>query len=451
MQQEANTYSRRFALQAGTLWGAGLTLPHLLSWQAQADKAGESNGQAKAVILLYMTGGPAQQETFDMKPEASDGYRGDFKPISTSVPGTQICELLPLLAKNTHHYSIIRSVFHESNDHGIGAHSNMTGVDLAQARNAEAEATKNHSPCFGSVVSYLTGGRNGLPASVHLPNRIGDQNAFQWPGQTGGYLGSKHDPLMLIDESWKPGTPLPNFSLPKDVTPQRLARRASLLAGQQSLNPRNAAATRDFSRFQEQAANILSSPTAWKAFDMEREKKKTLERYGDNRFGRSVLVARRLVEAGVRVVTVTWMLNHSTENFDTHFKHFKLMKELLLPPVDRAFSALLEDLHDRGMLDSTLVAWTGEFGRTPKINRNAGRDHWASVYNTVLAGGGIKGGRVIGSSDKVGGEPTDDPHHVSDFFATMYHAMGYRGPTCVTDVTNRPHFIVQGRPIRKLF
>jgi hypothetical protein len=450
MRKQAIKANRRFALQAGALWGAGLTLPDVLNWQAPARAAGKTAATANAVILLYMTGGPAQQETFDMKPDAGDGYRGEFQPIATNVPGLQICELLPTMAKTAQRYSVVRSVWHESNDHGIGAHSNLTGIDLAQKRNTDAKATRQYSPCFGSVVQHLAGGRNSLPGAVQLPNRIGDQNAFQWPGQTGGYLGSQDDPLMLIDESWKPGTALPNFSLPDDVTPKRLASRARLLDRQRASDLESTAATRNFSRFQQQAADILSSPTAWSAFDIDRERPQTIARYGDNRFGRSVLVARRLVEAGVRVVTVTWMLNHSTENFDTHLNHFKLMKELLLPPVDRAFSALLADLDERGLLDSTLVAWTGEFGRTPKINHNAGRDHWSPVYSTVLAGGGVQGGRVIGRTDKVAGEPTDDPHHVSDFFATMYHALGYRAATRVRDVANRPHFIVQGQAIQEL-
>lgn len=444
--------TRRTALRVGALCGSGLTLPHLLQWNDLAQAAGRRSPTAKAIILLYMTGGPAQQETFDTKPNASSGYRGEYKPIATTVPGVQICELLPMLAKNAHRFSIIRSMYHESNDHGLGAHSNLTGIDLASKRNAEAKATRSHSPCLGSVVSYLQRQPQGLPASVHLPNRVGDQNAFQWPGQKGGFLGSQFDPLMLIDEKWNPGTALPNFSLPSDIQLNRLTDRTRLLSSNtsqalSSVTP----TTRDFDRYQQKALQILSSPTAWKAFNISEEKPQTVARYGDNRFGRSVLVARRLVEAGVRVITVTWMLNHSTENFDTHFNHFKLMKKLLLPPVDRAFSALLEDLDRRGLLDSTMVAWTGEFGRTPRINKRAGRDHWAPVYSTVLAGGGVKGGRVIGRSDRIAGQPADDPHHVSDFFATMYHSLGYNAHTRVKDLSNRPHDIFQGTPIRSLF
>lgn len=442
--------TRRFALKAGVLSGMAATLPHVLSWQ-HASKANQTaSPTAKSVILLYMTGGPAQQETFDPKTHAGDGYQGEYRPIPTSVPGTQVCELLPEMAKNAHRYSILRSIWHASNDHGVGTHSNLTGLDLERKENALAKALKTYSPCVGSVLSYLRGSQKELPAAVQLPNRIGDQNAFQWPGQKAGYLGPQHDPLMLIDEQWKPGTALKDFSLPHAVPPRRFLDRMALLRKSQRADLLKSAAPRSYSRFQQQASDILSSPASWRAFDLQHEKPRTIDRYGDNRFGRSVLVARRLVEAGVRVVTVSWMLNHSTKNFDTHANHFKLMKNLLLPPVDRAFAALLEDLDDRGLLETTLVAWTGEFGRTPKINKNAGRDHWGPVYSTVLAGGGVQGGRVIGKSDKIGSQPADEPHHVSDFVATIYHALGYSQQTRVNDATSRPHNVMFGTPIAGL-
>jgi uncharacterized protein (DUF1501 family) len=199
------------------------------------------------------------------------------------------------------------------------------------------------------------------------------------------------------------------------------------------------------------AFDLLRSGKAWKAFRLDDEPPGNLERYGDNRFGRSCLVARRLIEAGVGLVTVPWMFKQSEQNFDTHNKHFVKMKSQLLPPLDRGFSALLEDLEQRGMLDSTLIAWTGEFGRTPKINGSAGRDHWGRVYSTVLAGGGIKGGQVYGRSDAMGGKPTDNPVHTTDFFATMYHALGYGPDTQVIDPIGRPHYIVQGKPVLELF
>ncbi len=206
-----------------------------------------------------------------------------------------------------------------------------------------------------------------------------------------------------------------------------------------------------YKRARRRALSILQSDSVWKAFLLEEEKASTIERYGDNKFGRSCLVARRLVERGVSFVTVPWMYLHSTKNFDTHAKHFKVMKELLLPPLDRAFSALLEDLDQRGLMKNTLVCWTGEFGRTPKINGNAGRDHWGKVYSTVLAGAGIRGGQVYGATDSIGGEPVDKPVYVTDFIATVYKALGYDSSTLVYDRFGRPHPIVQGRPVKALF
>ena len=439
-------------LAAGGLTGFGLSLPELISSRASAQAADSgTSGRAKSCILLYMTGGPAQQETFDMKPKANQGYRGDFNPIETSVPGMEVCEHLPMMAGVAEHFSVIRSTFHNSNTHGIGVHYNMTGLKNAPRSRGEPQMDRVDPPCVGGVIRQLRGDRNGMPASVHLPVRIGDQNNFQWGGQHAGFLGPNYDPLMLIDESWKPGTLPPGFRPPKGVGDRRQANRQQLLSRVEESRGAVSLAEADYGRFQQQALDILGSNSAWRAFTFDDESPETLARYGDNKFGRSCLVARRLVEAGVGLVTVPWMYLHSTKNFDTHDKHFKVMKDLLLPPMDRAFSALIEDLGERGRLDETLIAWTGEFGRTPKVNKKAGRDHWGSVYSTVLAGGGIRGGQVYGSSDKIAGYPADNPVHVRDFIATIYHALGYGQDTRVVDPTGRPYFVVEGTPVHSLF
>jgi uncharacterized protein (DUF1501 family) len=220
------------------------------------------------------------------------------------------------------------------------------------------------------------------------------------------------------------------------------------LSGQRAAE---AAAERDHARFQQLAFDVLNSERSWRAFRLENEKPETLARYGNNRFGRSCLVARRLIEAGVALVTVPWMFKHSEQNFDTHSKNFPKMKDKLLPPVDQAFSALLEDLEQRGLLSDTLVAWTGEFGRTPKINKDGGRDHWGRVYSAVLAGGGLRGGRIVGRSDKQGALPADNPVHVSDLFATVYQVLGVGPDSPVRDQTGRPLFVVQGQPVAEVF
>ena len=440
--------SRREVLQAGVLSALGLALPDLL--RVQANSGRKLDGKAKACILLYMTGGPAQQETFDPKPDAPSGTRGEFNPIATSATGIQICEHLPKMAKLMHHCAVLRSVYHGSDTHGVGVHYNLTGLKPPQRRAGEPQLDRRDPPSIGGVMRQLRGDRNGLPAAVQLPRPVGDQNNAMWAGQHAGFLGAKYDPLFLFDETWVPGKELPGFAPARDVSKDRQQGRADLLASLQRRSAKTEA-EQDFDRFQQTALDVLSSQNSWRAFRLDDEKPGTIERYGDNRFGRSVLIARRLIERGVALVTVPWVFKQSEQNFDTHSKHFTKMKNLLLPPVDSAFSALIEDLKQRGLLDSTLIAWTGEFGRTPKINGGAGRDHWGRVYSAVLAGGGVKGGFVIGKSDKQGGTPADNPVHVTDLFATMYKALGVGPETEVIDQTGRPMFPVQGKPVLAAF
>jgi len=443
-------WQRRAFLQAGAVSALGLSLPNLLLARSTSQGV-RLNGTAKACILLYMTGGPAQQETFDPKPDAPEGTRGEFQPIATTVNGIQICEHLPKLAKLVHHCALFRSVWHGSNTHGVGVHYNLTGLKHAPRRSGEPQLDRKDPPSIGSVMRQLRGDRNGLPAAVQLPRPVGDQNNAMWAGQHAGVLGPKYDPLFLFDEKWLPGDPLPGFGLARDVGEARQKDRTRLLDSLEQQRPARTQAEQDFARFQRMALDVISSERSWRAFKLDDEKPATLERYGNNRFGRSCLVARRLIEAGVALVTVPWGFKQSEQNFDTHNKHFAKMKSMLLPPVDLAFSALLEDLHERGMLHETLVAWTGEFGRTPKINKSAGRDHWGRVYSAVLAGGGVRGGRFIGRSDKEGGSPVDNPVHVTDLFATMYHALGVGPDTPVYDQTGRPLFVVQGKPVPAAF
>lgn len=443
--------NRRSFLRAGLLTPFGLTLGDVLHSRSSAQGSTARGGRAKACILLYMTGGPSQHETFDPKPNAPAGIRGEFQPIATSVPGIQICEHLPMLAEQAGRMAILRSVYHGSDTHGVGVHYNLTGLRHAPRQAGEPQLDRRDPPCIGAVVRQLRGDRNNLPAAVQLPRPVGDQNNAMWGGQHAGFLGPRYDPLFVFDETWRPGDALPGFTSPADVDAGRQSARTDLLASVEAQRRAPSAPERDFERHQQLAFDVLRSGQAWRAFRLDDEPRVNLDRYGDNRFGRSCLVARRLIEAGVGLVTVPWIFKQSEQNFDTHNQHFAKMKSMLLPPVDRAFSALLEDLTQRGMLDETLVAWTGEFGRTPRINNNAGRDHWGRVYSTVLAGGGVRGGQVVGRSDSTGGVPADNPVHVSDFVATIYHALGYGADTRVQDPTGRPHFVIQGRPLLELF
>jgi hypothetical protein len=292
-----------------------------------------------------------------------------------------------------------------------------------------------------------------LPAAVQLPWWVGHGFVERFAGQHAGNLGARYDPLRVLfhDKQELPGKLPAAFHLPEGLPAERLAQRVQLL---KSIAQTDVTATQEeqqFSRHQAQAAEILNSSGAWRAFLIGDESPKTVERYGNTKFGRSCLVARRLVEAGVSLVTVCWPGHEN--HFDTHADHFRTMREELLPPMDQGFSALLEDLDERGLLQQTLVAWTGEFGRTPAINGNPkpGRDHWPFVYSAVLAGGGIRGGQVYGSSDSIAAKPKDNPVHASDFVATIYHALGYGASTKVVDQLGRPQHVVNGRPLLAMF
>ncbi|HEV3342145.1 MAG TPA: DUF1501 domain-containing protein [Pirellulales bacterium] len=430
----------------------GLSLPGLLADEQRSRSGGHSGPAARSCIMLYMLGGPPQQETFDLKPKAPGAARSLFAPIATNVPGIEICELLPRLARQAHRLAIVRSTYHGGNAlfHGAGVHYNLTGWPNSP-RDGEPLLDRRDAPAIGAAIHQLAGSSRGLPPAVQLPIWITqDGPGREWAGQHAGFLGHKHDPLVMAYEGDAnlPGVLPPSYVRGADVSAGRLQRRlelSSLLArpavGDGSVN------AQDWRSYQAQAVDVLNSGEAWRAFSIEDETLSTRARYGDDRLGRSCLVARRLVEAGVRLVTVVF------GGWDTHANHEQQTRDVLLPPLDRAFAALLEDLDERGLLSETLVAWTGEFGRTPAMNVNhpPGRDHWARVYSTVLAGGGVQGGQVLGSSDNLAGEPKDHPVHVSDFVATIYHALGYGSETQVVDMFGRRHFIVAGTPLTKLF
>jgi hypothetical protein len=455
--------SRRTLLQAGSLSGVGLSLPQLLASQTNTPT---NAGTAKACILLYMLGGAPQQETFDMKPQAPGSARSLFPAISTNVPGIEICDLLPDLARQADRFAIVRSVHHSGNAlfHGAGVHYNLTGFPNVP-REGEPFLDRRDYPSIGAVLNQLRETRNGLPPSVQLPMWITqDGPGREWAGQHAGFLGRRYDPLVMdygffklnVDfntvpasgEASMPGTLPPVFTLRDDLQGSRLGRRLDLQhrVGRQQVGE-GTPLVRDWTKQQAQAIDVLGATSTWKAFDIGDESATLKERYGTDRLGRSCLVARRLVEAGVSLVTVIF------GGWDTHSHHLEHTRDRLLPPLNRAFGTLLDDLADRGLLDSTLVAWTGDFGRTPNINGNSppGRDHWANVYSTVLAGGGIRGGQVYGKSDKLAAEPVDNPVPVGDFVATIYHALGYDADTVVTDALNRPHRVLAGRPLLNLF
>lgn len=449
--------SRREWLRAGGLGFGGLVLPELLSGRASAaaEAAGglrrpRSFGRAKSCIVAFLFGAPGHQDLWDMKPEGSAEVRGEFRPIPTSVPGIDVCEHLPLLARQAEHLALVRSVTHPDNTHTVAMHYMLTGHRHAQPNtNPQNQATD--FPTFGSVVRKLRPGAGPIPSGVSLnapANQVSANNHI-FPGFFAGFLGAEHDPLFLGQDPSRPD--FRPFQPEIALSDGRLSRRRSLLEEidrqWRVLEP--VAATHRFDEHRRRALELTLSAAAREAWNLRAEPPTLREKYGSHPFGQGLLLARRLVEAGVGLVTVNWMRDDAF--WDTHADNFKQLKGSLLPPFDRAFSALIADLHERGLLDETLVICLGEFGRTPTINKNAGRDHWAACNTVVFAGGGIRGGQVYGSSDRDAAYPRTDPVTPEDLAATLYHALGINPATELIDPLGRPIPLSTGSPLVQLF
>jgi hypothetical protein len=446
--------SRRQWLRVGGLGAAGLLLPDLLRGRAAARAWGPADpgsfGRARSCILCFLFGAPAHQDVWDLKPDAPADVRGEFRPVASSVPGVWLGEHVPRVARQAHRFALLRSVQHPDNTHTVAMHYMLTG-----RRHAQPETNPRNQPtdfpCFGAVVQYLRPGRTGLPGGVSLnapPNQVSANNHV-FPGFFAGLLGRRHDPLFVAQDPSAPDfDPLPAAA---GAEPGRLAGRSGLLAAvdrrRRELDA--VARVRDFDGYHRQALDLVTSPAARRAFDLTREPPAVRDRYGRSAFGQGCLLARRLVEAGVGLVTVNWARDDAF--WDTHANNFRDLKDKLLPPFDRGFSALLEDLDQRGLLGETLVVCLGEFGRTPKINANAGRDHWAACNSVVLAGGGVRGGQVFGASDRAAAFPATAPVSPADLAATVYHALGIDPHTELHDALGRPLALSDGRPLHALF
>ena len=452
-------FTRRDLLRAGTLGLAGLTLPQLLASRSFADTE-RSFGRAKSCILLFMWGGPAHQDTWDLKPEAPVEVRGEFQPISTRVPGLQICEHFPLLAQRTDKLALVRSMTHNNADHTTSTHFLLTGEPPPTTTEIRSQW-----PHIGSVLAKLGRSARSLPPFVSMrPKLENDVPRFveQSQGQFAGWLGSAYDPLTIDHDPSRADYRVGELTLRPELSVQRLADRRELLG---QLN-RIAAAQSDPAQAHgvhvDRAFQLLTSAAEQRgAFDLDQEPAEIRERYGLNPHGQSVLQARRLVERGVPLVTVFWP-NDGIKNvsvyWDTHSRNFIDLKQRLMPVADQAFSALLDDLQARGLLDETLVIWTGEFGRTPRVgqvNSDAGagrdgRDHWPGCFTSVLAGGGVQGGAVYGRSDRHAAFPALDPVLPHDLIATVYHLLGVQESQMVHDSAGRPHLVRRGRVIRDI-
>ncbi len=441
---------RRGFLRSGFLGFAGLTLADLFRLEQAAQAKGNSPKKENSVIILWMRGGPSQHETWDPKPLAPVEYRGAFGATKTSVPGIQICDLLPMSAKIQHKWSIIRSLSHSNAGHSAGDQILFTGYPPGQ------RADQNYYPSCGSIVSKQLGHLNPqLPSYVTIPRRL--------PGTDPAYLGRKHAPFETQADPASDGPfSIPNFSPIEGLSFDRMKNRRSLLNAFDGMrkDTDNSGQIDALDSFEQQAWNIVSGPVARTAFDLDAEPRAIRERYGfmapyvaptPDRCGvpawsQRMLLARRLVEAGVRLVTV------DVRWWDTHVKGYETMRDGFLPRWDKAYSALIEDLDQRGMLDTTMVIAWGEFGRSPRVNATGGRDHYPNVFSAALTGGGIEGGRVVGSSDAKGAYPADNPKRPQDVLATMYRHLGIDTTVAYEDHMGRPHPVLPfGEPIDELF
>jgi hypothetical protein len=450
--------SRREMLRAGGLGLMGLSLADLLAArQTNAATVRPTGGKAKSCIVLMLMGGPPQHSTWDPKPDAPPEVRGEIAPIATKLPGVQFGELMPKLAAIADKLAVLRAVSTGDNAHSSSGYYMMTGRPHAPMNFENANpGPPNDWPNIGSMVGSLSQSQGELPKSVRLPCHIFNTDGSVWPGQTGGFLGRGNDPWLFKCEPASPDFKIPEFSLPVDVPAERLTRRHSLLT---DLNQKFAAVEGsgrlgEYDGLTQRAFNLLSSAEARGAFDLAKEPEALRQQYGLTQFGQSCLLSRRLIEAGVRLVQVNWFRgpDEPSDNpcWDSHTNETKRLKEVLVPPADAAFSSLVADLDQRGLLDETLVVCLSEFGRTPRFNGRAGRDHWGSVFSIALAGGGVQGGVVHGSSDKMGAYPKDGLVKPEYITATILHCLGISPDTEVHDSQGRPFALSRGQVLHPI-
>ena len=448
-QRTCQGMTRRALLQAGVSTALGLSLADFLYLQA---KSGMPAGSAKSVILLWLWGGPAQLDTWDPKPNAPLEFRGPFATIATKTPGLRICELFPQIAKVSDTFTVLRSLHTASNDHGVAGTTGLTGSSAGGVGLDGKPLPGAPRPAIGSVVARVRGFKSALPPFMVIGGRL-HQGKKVIIGEGGGALGSLYDPFRLEYDPEK-GTKIPALDLPNDLPPSRLTDRQKLMAAFESLKRRSdrLISRRAIDDYLAQALSLLTSPAARKMFDLTLEKEQTLDRFGRTRFGRSCLLARRLVEFGVPFVQVNWSDHVEAEEdsgdggWDHHYRNFQIMQDRHAPWLDQTLSALLTDLRDRGLLKSTLVLAVGEFGRSPKINDKAGRDHWEHCYSALIAGGGVHGGRIVGESDKRAERPHDRPMTPADVAATIHHAVGI-----TTEKAATLGLVTSGKVVDELF
>jgi len=446
--------SRRSILRAGGMGMLGMTLPKILMAE-ELSKNKNLVAKAKSVIFLFQWGGPSHLETFDMKPDAPSGIRGFHKPMSSKADGIQVNSLLPKTAQIMDKVTLIRSVHHTMKNHNSAGYYALSG-HAPPTDDQRLKDTPDLFPAYASVVETLTPSRGEVPTSVHLPYVVSDGTVT--PGQFASFLGKPRDPFLVTQDPNERNFTLPELSLPEGITYERLASRREMqkLVDGQSRMLEYSTAAKGLDGYYDKALSMLHSTQLREAFDLSKEPDKVRDAYGRTTYGQSCLLARRMVEAGVKFVTVTFSDGiggrTTTEGgWDTHgfdnTRMFPIIEQRHLPITEQTLPTLLTDLDERGLLDETLVVWVGEFGRTPKVNKNLSRDHWPFCYTALLAGGGMKRGFVYGASDKNGEQPADKPVTPDDLAATMYQALGIDPHTEVHDVANRPVPLSYGNAI----
>lgn len=453
-QRLCDTVHRRDFLHLGAIGGLGLSLPTLLrASDAQAPSATATFGKARRCLLLFLTGGPPQLDTWDMKPAAPARIRGELIPIPTNVPGIQISELFPKISQHADKLCIVRSVTHGDRTHTTAGYSMLTGVPHPAANAvsaADVRPSQHDHPHIGALLAKVRASQGNAPVFASLPEVIRDANVNEFPGLDGGLLGNRYAPFRIEADSKRTSFQLPDIFLPADITSRRLEDRRSLLNQfDRGLQNVERSALRDMDGWYQKAFDVMSSPTVREAFNLDQEPQALRQQYGDHLFGKSCLLGRRLLEAGVGLAAVYWHYEGPDDSpvWDTHENNFPHLRQRLMPPTDAAFSALLSDLHQRGMLEDTLVVCMGEFGRSPLVNKLGGRDHWSAVQSIVFAGAGIHAGSVYGASDRDGGQPAENPVSPADVTATMMHLLGIPADLEIKDRTDRPILACQGTVI----
>ena len=444
--------NRRELLQVGYSGLLGIGLPAVLSRQSHAAESKRSDvrvsNSPKSVVIVFLTGAVSHHDTFDMKPDAPVEIRGEFQPIATSVPGVHVCEHLPQIAARADRYALLRTLSHKDNNHLMSTHHVLTGT-LQPGAFFDKVASRDDWPCYSAASAYLHPRRDGIPSGVNLPTFL-LQGALTWPGQHAGFLGPKYDPWQITGDPQKKDFRVDSLTLAPGIDVTRLKKRRSLLGdlNRQQRLLADLAETRRLSDDQQLAFSILTSSKLARAFELHRETDAVRDRYGRHTTGQSLLLARRLVQVGVPVVQANI---GRVQTWDNHSKIFPTLKNRLLPPLDQGVSALLDDLESMGLLDETLVVMIGEFGRTPKINKDRGRDHWGPCFCGLFAGAGVQGGQVIGKSDAIGAYPVTTKYSPNDLGATVYHVLGIPPEAEVRDRLNRPAQLNRGEIINPLF